>query len=186
MKRPRSIEEIEEDIKRKFIIFNKEELFDYIKWVIANLHYDIKDGTIDETKTVFSTTLQKKLEENRQMYKLTSDTDRFVVQYIDIYNCIEDNGVPAIQLYVLLNIYDDVSNNQNNNMGTKNRFWNDAWIITCKEDTKKREKFRCMNCGAYMKYNDIKDRFDCHYCGDVIFTKPKVDWLIDDIRILMD
>ena len=184
MNKARNEFDIMYDINRSFAYFNKEDLFSFVKWAVVNIHEDLRDGNIDKTNNLCSVSLQEKLTKNKEKYRLVNDVDRITIQYIDIYDCITKNDIPYIQVYVSIYFYDKVSNNEKQD-SLKDKYFDDTWIVTLKEDEvlESQKKYRCTNCGAYMKLNKITEVFECKYCGNTMYDHPKTDWIIDDIEI---
>lgn len=88
-----------------------------------------------------------------------------------------------IQVYSSIYFYDDVGNNVEN-YSVSDKYWNDIWIVTFRESSGLNKKnSNCVNCGAIMEYNKVRDIFKCEYCGNIIQNKSDSKWEIVDIEL---
>ena len=184
MNKPRNEFDIVYDIKNNFKYFSKEELLGFVKWSIVKIHEDLKDGDIDKVNSICSKKLERKLENDREKYRLTNDIDRITIQFIDIYDCIKKDGIAYIKVYVSIYFYDNTLNNEVNNTGN-DKYFDDIWLVTLKEDRNpdKQKTNKCDNCGSILHFDYEKEIFECKYCGNTVYDIPKANWIIDDIEI---
>lgn len=187
MKQRRELSEILLDINKRIIGFNKEQLLDYTRWAILNLHEELKNGNIQPNKVKCKNELIEKLINNKELYRMKKDIDHISIQYIELYECEYEKDETYLQIYVSLNFYDNTENNEKIH-AMKEKFWNDIWIVTVRESILGDfEDGNCNNCGAVMKYNEAKKIFKCDYCGNVVTTeKWSKDWEIVNIEVQND
>lgn len=170
------------NIKEEMPFFNKEELIEYTKWAVQKLYNAIKNE--DEIKIKCKEGLINKLIKEKFKYRITKDIDHISVQYAQIYDFNKIENKKYIKVYTSVYFYDNVTNNMMNSGITKDRYWNDIWIVTyednseigCEKDNK------CNNCGAIMEYDSIKEVVKCKYCGNTIYNKLNGNWTIEEVN----
>jgi len=169
------------EIKYEIPGFNKEELFEYIKWSIPELYKSLKDG--EKIKIRCKPELLEKLNKEKIKYRINKDMDHISVQMVDLFGSTKKNDEIHIQLYLSVHFYDKVKNNIYNHH-EKDKYWNDIWIVTIIETLKSTRKHsNCVNCNALMEYNKIKDIYECKYCGNIMDNKSDSKWKIVDIEL---
>lgn len=179
----REISEIIFDIRNEIPEFNREELIQYTKWVIPKLYNSLKNEEKLEVKC--KPELIEKLEKEKEKYRINKSMDQVSVQYVEIYDNIKKEDDMYIQVYSSIYFYDDVGNNVDK-YSENDKYWNDIWIITFRKGIKlDRQDCNCANCGAVMKYNRLKDVFECEYCGNIVHNNSDSKWEIVDIELGM-
>lgn len=180
MKR-REVTEVVSEIRNEIPGFNKEELLQYTQWAIPKLYNSLKDA--EELEVKCKPELINKLNEETDKYRINKNMDHISIQYVELFDSIKKDNEMYIQVYLSIFFYDNVDNNIDNNL-INDKYWNDIWIVTYRESVKTdRKKSNCVNCGAIMQYNQIKDSFKCEYCGNIIDNKSDSKWEIVDIKI---
>lgn len=181
MKRKREITEIILDIRSVIPGFNKEELLQYTKWAIPKLYNSLKNE--EELEVKCKPELINKLNKESIKYRINKNMDHISVQYIELFDNIRKDNEMYIQVYLSIYFYDDVENNIGSNL-VNDRYWNDIWIVTYKESINTGIKnSNCINCGAIMEYNQLKDTFECKYCGNIVNNNSDSKWEIVDIEL---
>ena len=181
MKR-REPNEVVYDIKKEIPNFDKEELLEYTKWAIQVLHHAMRNENRPEVKC--KDDLLNKMINEKLKYRITREMDHLSIQFIELANCEKKNNEFLIKVYVSIYFYDDVDNNINvSNTGDK--YWNDIWYITYRQDAESADgnNSNCSNCGAIMEYNHLSKLFKCNYCGKTDTNILKVQWEIVDIEV---
>ena len=184
MKVRREMTEILRDIDRGLPGFDKEDLLNYTKWAILNLHEEFKNGQTNKNTVRCKNEFINKLINEKEKYRMTTNIDHITVQHVKLYDSIKENEETIIKVYASIYFYDDENNNIENAEDNES-YWNDIWIITYRDaKTNKLEDGKCKNCGAIMNYNQMKKIFKCDYCGNVVTTqKWNRDWEILDIEV---
>ena len=160
MKRRRELAEVIFDIRNEIPGFNKEDLVVKCKSELIN-----------------------KLNKESAKYRINKDIDHISIQYVELFDSIKKDNEMYIQFYLSIYFYDDVDNNIGN-YSMNDKYWNDIWIVTYRECVKSEgKKSNCDNCGATMKYNQLRDTFECEYCGNVIHNNSNSKWEIVDIEL---
>lgn len=178
----RDIPEILYDIKCELQGFNKEEFIDYTKLVILNLHNELKNNC--DIKVKCSSELKEKLKKNLNIYRATKDVDRMNIQYAELYDCLKKDGELYVQAYLSVCFYDCATNNDPK--GSRDKWWNDIWIVTLKKDRvlNNENKSNCDNCGAKTTFNAMKNIYKCDYCGTSSYNyRSIIEWEIVDITV---
>lgn len=180
MKR-REITEVLLDIKNEIPGFNKEELLEYIEWAIPKLYNSLINKKEPEVKC--KSELINKLNGQSMKYRITEDIDHINVQYAELFDNVKSDNQMYIQVYLSIYFYDKAENNIGNN-SMNDRYWNDIWIVTCRENIEiARDSSNCANCGAIMEYIQTTDTFECEYCGNIIHNRTDSNWEIVDIEL---
>lgn len=180
MKRREPVEVMLE-IKNEMPWFDKEELLEYAKWSVQKLYNSLKN----EEKLVIKCKpeLINKLNKQRDKYRINEDIDHISIQYVELFDNIKKENEIYIQVYLSIYFYDDVQNNVDKYI-INDKYWNDIWIVTYKECSKlHRKDSNCVNCGAVMQYNQLRDILECKYCGNIINNKFDSKWEIVDIEL---
>jgi len=181
MKRRRELTEVILDIRNEIPGFNKEELLEYTEWAIPKLYNSLKNGEDLEVKC--KPELINKLDKEKTKYRINKSMDHINVQYVELFDSIKKDNEMYIQVYLSVYFYDNVENNIGNN-STNDKYWNDIWIVTYREGVKSdRRNSNCDNCGAIMEYNQVRDTFECEYCGNIIHNNSDSKWEIVDIEL---
>ena len=184
MQRNKDENEIEFEIKKDFLGFDREKFLTQIKWFIPILYKDLKDNNYHITKYNCKEELIHKLLEEKEKYRITKDIDHISIQYARLYDYIKENDKGFVKAYISVYFYDNVKNNIENE-SLNDKYWNDIWIITCrdKSNSNNKEKNNCPNCGAIMEYNYNTGFFKCNYCGCIMDNNKNIDWEIIDIEL---
>lgn len=178
----RELTEILFEIQSEMPYFSREKLLEYLKWAVPKLYDSLKNSQTSKIKCSLS--LLDKINKEKNKYRIDSNIDFIKIHYAEIYNYIKDMNDNYIQVYLSVYFYDDVKNNTNLNY-ENDKYWNDIWIVTLKEDSinKKTNNSNCINCGAPMKYNQIRDVFECEYCRNIVYNTANANWEIIDIDV---
>ena len=172
-------------IKKKMPLFDEEELLQYTKLAIPTIHNTLKAGDGKKLKIKCKEELINKLLEDRVKYKMTNNIDHTGVQYVKLFDYVENDKEMLIKVYSSIYFYDSTENNIYEDE-LEEKYWNDIWIITYRENIKSKlqqNKGNCENCGALMKYDGINDIFECEYCGNIIYKQLDANWEIVDIEV---
>lgn len=181
MKKRKESTEVLWNIRKEIPGFNKIELLEYLEWAIPRLYHSLVNKTEPEVKCAHE--LINKLYSRSLQYRITKDIDHVTVQYAELFDSAKKENEMYIQVYLSIYFYDKVENNINNK-STGDKYWNDIWIVTCKENNESvKESSNCVNCGAVMKYIPARDIFECEYCGNIIHRKTNLSWEIVDIEL---
>lgn len=181
MEKRREISEVLLDIRNEIPGFKKEDLLEYLKWAIPKLYNLLVNKKEIEVKC--KEELINKLNKQRLKYRITENIDHMNVQYAELFDNVKSDNETHVQIYLSIYFYDKVSNNIGNK-SVKDIYWNDIWIVTCRENTKTtRNTSNCVNCGAVMDYIQTRDAFECKYCGNIINNKTNSNWEIVDIEL---
>lgn len=174
-------EDISIELKDEILGFNEEELLQYIKWAVQKLYNSIKDE--EEINVKCKEELIKKLNEEKTKYRISKNTDSMSVQFARLFDYEKKDNEIYIQVYLSIYFYDDVHNNRYN-MEMRDKYWNDIWIVTCKERMEVQVKnSKCPSCGAVMKYKRMDDIFECTYCENIIENRFNSKWELVDIEL---
>ena len=179
MKQRREVTEICKELESEILGFNREELLKYTKWAIPKLYNSLKNNEKLEIKC--TPELINKIKKEKIKYRIDKRIDQINIQYVELYDDIKKDDGIYIQVYLSIFFYDNVKNNFGDNY-TNDRYWNDIWIVTYKESVVKKNS-NCANCGAIMQYNQLKDSFECKYCGNIIQNKSDSNWEIVEIEL---
>jgi len=169
------------DIRNEIPGFNRKELLDYTEWAIQKLYNSLKNEEKLEIKC--KPQLINKLNKERDKYRINNNMDHISVQYVELFDSLKKDNEMYIQVYLSIYFYDNVENNIDND-SINDKYWNDIWIVTYKEGIKSdRKNYNCANCGAIMKYKQVRDTFECEYCGNIIHNNSDSKWEIVDIEL---
>lgn len=181
MKRRKELIEVILDIRNEIPGFDKEELLQYTEWAIPRLYNSLKSE--EELEVKCNPELINKLHKERVKYRINKSMDHISIQYVELFDNIKKDNEMYIQVYLSIYFYDDVENNAGNN-DINDKYWNDIWIVTYRETNKSgRQNSNCVNCGAVMEYNQVRDIFECEYCGNMIHNNSDSKWEIVDIEL---
>lgn len=181
MKRRKEHKELVLDIKNAIPGFNEDEVLQYTKWAIPKLYNSLKNDEKIEIRC--NPELLNKLDKEKAKYRINKNMDHISVQFAELFDNFKKDDEMYLQIYLSIYFYDNVKNNDGNNSINDN-YWNDIWIITYRESTKSDKiNSKCANCGAVMKYNQLRNIFECEYCGNIILNDDKLNWEIVDIEL---
>ncbi len=181
MKRSRELTEILFDIRSEIPGFEREELLEYTKWAIPRLYNALKNK--QEVEVRCTEELINKLNNKEYQYRINNNIDNISVQYVEIFDNIKRDHEMYIQVYASVYFYDNPKNNMKNR-ADNDKYYNDIWIVTYRKNTETGKKnSNCVNCGAVMEYNQIKNMFECKYCGNRVHNKSNAKWEIVDIEL---
>lgn len=181
MKKRKEETEVFFEIKNDIPEFNREELLEYTKWGIPQLYIALKNKREIKLKKE----LINKLLKEKNKYRINDNIDHICIQYTQLFDYIKKHNETYIQVYASVYFFDNVENNITYNLFENDKYWNDIWIITYKQKTEsKLKKYNnCYNCGAIMKYDNIKKIVECEYCGNIVYDNLNINWEIEDIEI---
>ena len=183
MKNSKDIVEIINGIKNIIPEFDNEKMITYAKWCITNLYNSIKNN--ENIKINCNEDLINKLKISKPKFKIKNDIDHLSIQYLDLYDYeVKDNFI-YIKVYASVYFYDNQKNNGTNSNGEE-KYWNDIWVATFKENLNfiTKSNSSCSHCGSLMKYNPIRDIYECDYCGNMIHNNYNAFLELLDIDIL--
>ena len=162
--------------------FNEKEFVEYTKNIIPIIYNYINTDN-DNVKKYCSDELIKKIQENKETFRISKDMDNARVAFAGIKDVEENENDTFLIVSVSILFYDNVVNNayfeQN---GSYDKYWNDIWIIKFKKVTEKDVINKCPNCGASMEFNQLKGMFTCNYCRNSVYYS-RIDWEIVDIEV---
>lgn len=186
MIRRKDANEILFEIKKENYGFDEEGLFAYTKRAINVLYNDLKMKNQLKNKIACEKSVIQKMLENRKKYRIEDYIDVISVQHMRLYDYIKSEDKQCIKVRVSIYFYDNIKNNGRLELGTKERYWNDIWIVTYQNITSNNKtNFNCDNCGATMKYDAKNKMFKCEYCNNVsIYTGRDINWEIVDIEVI--
>lgn len=181
MKKRKEETEIFFEIKKDVPEFDREELLEYTKWGIPQLYNALKNKQEIQCKEE----LKNKLLKEKNKFKINENMDHINIQYMKLFDYIKKDNEAYIQIYASVYFFDNVKNNKEYNFVEKNKYWNDIWIITYKQkkESKLKNSNKCNNCGAIMKYDNIKKIVECEYCGNIVYDNFYLNWEIEDIEL---
>ena len=170
-------------IREDFPGFDEDEILDYIKFVIPNIHFFLRSGKEEPLNKYCSKEIINKALDNKNEFRITPDIDTARVGYARIDDYKNGENEICIKVYTSIFFYDNVVNNQNIEINSNfDKYWNDIWVITLKGNFGKDIMTNCPFCGNQMNYNHNKHMFTCENCKDSIYYS-KVNWKITDIEV---
>ena len=177
--------EIDLEIRKVFIDFDKEKFLTQTKWVIPILYNELKDGNENNVRVKCDKELINKLSQKKEKYRIIKEMDHLSVQYANLYDYIKMDNEVFLKVYTSVYFYDNVRNNAHGE-DSKDKYWNDIWIITYKNvvENKTGNKYNCENCGATMKYNKNMEFFECDYCSTIVYNSQGMNWEMVDIEVM--
>ena len=168
-------------IKRDFPTFDEEEILEYVKNIIPNIHYFLSYENEEKLEKYCKKECIKNIIQNKDLYRISDDIDNVRVGYADLRDYIEKDNKFYIKIYTSVFFYDDADNNQNV-IFEYDKYWNDIWTITLEVNNNKNIANKCPSCGALMDYNDSKHMFTCNYCRNNLYFS-RINWKIVDIAV---
>ena len=166
-------------IKRDMPNFDREEILEFTKIIIPNIHYFFSNGKEDKLNKYCTDNVIRKVLENKQAYRISKDIDNVRVGYERLEDYKNENNKMYIKVYSSVFFYDEASNNENN-WTSCDKYWNDIWVVTYEDKFEKEIINKCPNCGAFMEYNKSKHMFTCNYCKNDLYYS-QINWRIVDI-----
>ncbi len=170
-------------IKADFPGFDEEEILDYTKSTIPNIHLFLSEEKNEQVKRYCTDEMINKMLENKDTYRITKDIDSVRVGYARIEDYKNEGEDVYIKVYSSIFFYDDVSNNENVDLNNNfDKYWNDIWQITYRGDFGKDVITTCPFCNSKMQYNYSKHMYTCENCKNSIYYS-KINWKISDIEV---
>ena len=160
---------------------NIDDLLDYTKLVIPQIHHYFTYENKEKLKKYCNDEIITKVLEDKFTYRISKDIDNIRVGFATIKDYNEKKDIPYIKVYTSVFFFDDISNNEYNLDGY-DKYWNDNWTITFEKNTESQIINKCPNCGAFMDFNNSKHMFTCEYCRNSVYYS-KIDWKIVDISV---
>ena len=172
-----------EKIKADVPGFDEEELLEFARFAIPNVHLLFSQEKSDILKKYCSDDLIKKVLENKKDYRISSDNDITRVGYSRLQDYKNENNEIYVKVYNSVFFYDRVSNNQViDEMANFDKYWNDIWVVTFQGNFGRDIMTKCPFCGAKMEYNSSKHMFTCENCRDSLYYSH-INWKIVDIEV---
>ncbi len=168
-------------IKSEIPNFSEQELIEYTKIAIQNVHTFLCKGKLDKTKKYCSQELLKKFEQNKELYRISENVDTIRVGYARLEGYINEDNKVYVKVYASVFFYDDVDNN-NDSEDAYDKYWNDIWVVTFEVKGDNSIMNKCPACGANMEYNIAKHMFTCGYCRNSIYYS-QINWKMVDIDV---
>lgn len=168
-------------IKRDFPNFEEQELLEFSRIIIPNIHFFFSHERNEKLSKYCSKQLIQKVLQDRVKYRITRDIDNTRVGYARIQEYIKENNKCYIKVYTSVFFYDEAANNIENS-DSYDKYWNDIWTITYKGNFDKEITNKCPTCGASMEYNHSKHMFTCNYCRNSLYYS-QINWQIVDIEV---
>ena len=169
------------EIRAEIPRFNEEELAEYTKTVLPDIHRFLCQGKSDKITKYCSEELIQKMILNKEVYKISENMDNVRVQHARIDGFSNSDNRIRIKMYASVFFFDDVDNNINNEE-SYDKYWNDIWIVTYELDEDIEITNKCPSCGAPMEYNSFKHMFTCNYCRNSVYDS-EINWKIVDIEV---
>ena len=161
--------------------FEEQEILEFSKIIIPNIHFFFCNERREKLKKYCSDNLIEKVLKNKELYRITKDIDNTRVGYARLEEYINDEGKCYIKVYASVFFYDEAANNENNS-DSYDKYWNDIWVITYEGNFNKQIMNKCPTCGATMEYNKAKQMFTCNYCRNSLYYS-QINWRIVDIEV---
>lgn len=161
--------------------FDDEELLEYTKIIIQNLHSFFCNGKLEKLNRYCSDALINKVLQNKEKYRITKNMDNVRVGYARLYGYVNKENKYYIKVYSSVFFYDDVDNNYENE-DNYDKYWNDIWVVTYEGIGAKDNLNKCPTCGASMEYNLSKHMFTCNYCRNSLYYS-QINWKLVDIDV---
>ena len=161
--------------------FNEQELAEYTKTIISDIHRFLCQGKSDKITKYCSEELIQKMLLNKETYRISQNMDNVRVQHTRLHDFYKSNNKIYIKMYVSIFFFDDVDNNYNNEE-SNDKYWNDIWIVTYELDDDAEVTNKCPSCGASMEFNRFTNMFTCNYCRNSMYYS-EIKWKIVDIEV---
>jgi len=161
--------------------FKEEELVEYTKSVIPDIHRFLCHGESDKITKYCSDEVIQKMLLNKDSYRISQNMDSIGVQHARLFDFSNSDNKIQIKMYASVFFYDDVDNNINNEEAN-DKYWNDIWIVTYELEADAEILNKCPSCGATMEYNSLKHMFICNYCRNSVYY-GQMNWKIVDIEV---
>ena len=172
-----------QEIKADFPGFDKEEILDYTKFVIPNMHFFLKQGKNEQLKKYCTEEILNKILNNKEIFRISPDIDTARVGYARIQGYKNENEEIYIKVYTSIFFYDDIENNEIiDEKYNFDKYWNDIWEITFEGNFGKDIITTCPFCKSQMKYNHSKHMYTCENCKDSLYYS-QIKWKIADIEV---
>ena len=168
-------------IKEEIPNFNEQELLEYTKIVIPNIHTFASHEKWDRVKRYCSDELIGKIQNNKEVYRISNNMDIVRVGYARVEGFSIEESKLLLKVYSSVFFYDDVDNNDDND-GNFDKYWNDIWVVTYEGKENIANMNKCQNCGASMDYNTSKHMFTCNYCRNSLYYS-QINWKIVDVNV---
>ena len=169
------------NLKAKVPKFDEEEIVEYTKNVIPNIHIFLSQEKIDKVSKYCSEEVINKLKSNKKLYRISNNIDSIRVVFARLEGYNDSNEKIQIKIYASIFFYDDVDNNEISEE-TVDRYWNDIWIITYELEGNKDIINKCPSCGATMGYSSLNHMFTCDYCRNSLYFS-QIEWKIVDMEV---
>ena len=174
-------EKVLNNIKTEIPNFKEQELIEYTKNAIPNVHRFLSQEREEKLNKYCSIELIKKMQSNPEIYRISKNIDNVRVGFAGIEGYDYSEGKIKIRIDTSIFFYDDVDNNINN-QESFDKYWNDIWIITYELNDIKENINKCPSCGASMEYINSKNMFTCNYCRNSIYYS-QINWKIIDVEV---
>ena len=168
-------------IKEVIPSFDYQELLEYTKIIVPNIHLLFCNDKNDKLKRYCNDKLIEKVFENKKIYRINSDIDNARVGYARLQDYYSENDNNYVKVYSSVFFYDESANNLQKTDGF-DKYWNDIWVITYEGDFGNDNVNKCPTCGAPMEYNNSKHMFTCDYCRNSLYYS-QINWKIVDIDV---